>query len=339
MNYGGYGIKRLEHLISLKALEAMKDDGAGYMILGAALHSNATGQGAQRVFENYLYGHYNVVDNFEVAGDLYSNQGASFPVRVIVVNGRRPTAISGELSPKSVDRLTSWDDIWNRTEKIRNEIERSNSLRPSGSTAVSLPAEAGPASAENAGQPANPASQNPSGVGAPVKPTGNSGRKPTAGTESATGGSGQPPAGSVEQPGNTERPAGGGGGARIPAEGVAGRTEGGGENVPNAPEGSGSGSGRPGAGIVHQPPAVKRPTKVVATEFQIPYEPRSDAESFGTLIPKSIAGGVHDYLDELKSRVGSLDEFVAREIDMPVAQVKKVMAAEQIDGVAMLKKK
>ena len=50
----------------------MKDDGSGYMILGAGLHSSETGKGAQRIFENYLYSHYNVVDNFEVSGDLYA---------------------------------------------------------------------------------------------------------------------------------------------------------------------------------------------------------------------------------------------------------------------------
>ena len=74
---------------------------------------------------------------------------------------------------------------------------------------------------------------------------------------------------------------------------------------------------------------------MAGTEYQVPYEPRSNAEPFGTLIPKSIAGGVHDYLDRLVKRVGPLDEWLSKELDMPLAQLRKVAAAEQIDGAAM----
>ena len=61
-----------------------------------------------------------------------------------------------------------------------------------------------------------------------------------------------------------------------------------------------------------EPPTPREPSKVKGTEFQVPYEPRSEAPAFGTLIPKSIAGGAHAYLDELKTRVGPLTTGLQR---------------------------
>ena len=45
-------------------------------------------QKAKREFYYNLYKDYNVVDHFSVAGDMYSKQGASYPVDVIVIDGK-----------------------------------------------------------------------------------------------------------------------------------------------------------------------------------------------------------------------------------------------------------
>lgn len=112
VNYNGYAIKKLEHLIALKALEAMKDNGTASLILGAKREVGETGKGAQWVFENYLYGNYHVVANFEVSGDLYAKQGAKWPVRVLVIAGRKKVPEVGEFAPQQVPRLDDWEQLW-----------------------------------------------------------------------------------------------------------------------------------------------------------------------------------------------------------------------------------
>lgn len=334
VNYGGYGIKRLEHLISLKALEAMKDDGAGYMILGAALHTADTGQGAQRVFENYLYGHYNVVDNFEVNGDLYSNQGAKFPVRVIVVNGRRATPLTGELSPKSVDRLATWDDVWKRTERIKNEIDQQRqALGTGGPAGISGGTGTGPQPTKTGGGSVTAASPAPRPSRGGSQSGGGRGSKPSIGKQPARDGT-NPAAGRPTQtPPVPVNPPDDDGGIEPPTGGLESGTGTGGAKSSDASEGSPTGGGGTDSGRVPRPDNVA--PKVAGTEYQVPYEPRSQAKPFGTLIPKSIAEGVHNYLDALVKRVGPLDEWVSKELDMPLEQLRKVAAAEQIDGAAM----
>lgn len=108
----GYTIKAIDHLITIKALEAMKDDGKATIIIGASKEAGEIGA-SDRVFFNYLYSNYNVVDHFEVDGDLYRRQGAGWPVRVIVVHGRET---SKKLSPKSgsIERIESWEQLYER---------------------------------------------------------------------------------------------------------------------------------------------------------------------------------------------------------------------------------
>lgn len=79
----------------------------------------------------------------------------------------------------------------------------------------------------------------------------------------------------------------------------------------------------------------KQPPKVNATEYQVPYEPRSDGSPFGTLIPKNIAQGVFDALDAIKKAHGSIDEYVADRLHMDVMEIRTILAADQIDGVAL----
>lgn len=108
----GYTIKAIDQLITIKALDAIKDDGKATIIIGASKEAGEIGA-ADRVFFNYLYSHYNVVDHFEVDGDLYRRQGAGWPVRVIVVHGRQA---SKTLSPKSgtIERIESWEQLYER---------------------------------------------------------------------------------------------------------------------------------------------------------------------------------------------------------------------------------
>jgi len=94
-----YTTTQIDHAISLKALEAMKDDGRTVLIV-AAPHDMKKGETRAeayngkhlRAFYFTLYRDYNVVDHFTVAGDLYSKQGAAWPVDVVVIRGRGKSA-------------------------------------------------------------------------------------------------------------------------------------------------------------------------------------------------------------------------------------------------------
>ena len=120
----GFKITKLEHLIALRALKAMKPAGRSAFILGANLRNPGHVSDADRIFMNYLLNNYHVAGNFEVSGDLYSNQGASYPVRVIVVAGKKQRSGKVEnLAPQRVPRDTAWNQVYNRIQEVHDAIE------------------------------------------------------------------------------------------------------------------------------------------------------------------------------------------------------------------------
>lgn len=91
--FDGYPISTLEHLMAIRALETMKDTGKAAVIIGNHTLYDEKGRvqkGAQRIFLNYLYNHYHVIDIIPIDGQkLYSRQGTSFDVRLILIEGRK----------------------------------------------------------------------------------------------------------------------------------------------------------------------------------------------------------------------------------------------------------
>jgi hypothetical protein len=92
-----YKTKQIDHVIAFKGLQAMADTGCAVLILGAPLtnkignapvssetYNNAT----NRAFYKSLYDNYNVVKHFCISGDLYARQGTTFPIDMIVIEGR-----------------------------------------------------------------------------------------------------------------------------------------------------------------------------------------------------------------------------------------------------------
>ncbi len=113
-----YRTHEIDHAIALKALEGMRDDGRGVLILGGLnklltsreARSNGYQAKAKREFYKVLYDNYNVVDHFTVSGDLYERQGAGWPVDVIVIHGRGKSA--RPLPAVDVPRIfNSWDAL------------------------------------------------------------------------------------------------------------------------------------------------------------------------------------------------------------------------------------
>jgi len=91
---GAIKTREIDHAIAYTALARMPVNGRAVLILGGvrAATEDARREGyrqaQKRNFYFNLYKDYNVVDHFSVAGDMYSKQGASYPVDVIVIDGK-----------------------------------------------------------------------------------------------------------------------------------------------------------------------------------------------------------------------------------------------------------
>lgn len=120
--YDGYRVKGLDQQIAANALALLPDDGRAVLVLGANMQPGAITE-KDRTFLNWLYGHYNVADHFEIAGPMYARQGASWPIRVIVIAGRYN---SDRLGPTAgmIDRVSDWDQLWSRANEALQRSEQ-----------------------------------------------------------------------------------------------------------------------------------------------------------------------------------------------------------------------
>jgi hypothetical protein len=134
----GYETKEIDHVIALRSLEAMKDDGRAVLILGGVNKLVSTPEGradgyqgkAKREFFKALFDRYNVTDMFTVAGELYERQGAGWPVDVVVINGRGKSALP--LPAVTAPRIyKTWDELGG----LANGQPGTGSVRPAGEPA------------------------------------------------------------------------------------------------------------------------------------------------------------------------------------------------------------
>jgi hypothetical protein len=124
----GYETSEIDHAISFKALESMKDDGSAVLILGGVnkvkqgeSRSDAYNAGAKRNFFLALYRTYNVVDHFTVSGDLYQKQGAGWPVDVIVIRGRGRSKRKLPAADVPV-QVNTWEEVGRYLEKTEYPV-------------------------------------------------------------------------------------------------------------------------------------------------------------------------------------------------------------------------
>ena len=116
-----YKITMRDQVIAAQSLRAMANDGRAVLILGA--HRATTLTTPDQVFLNWLYGNYNVTDHYEIDGSLYRKQGASWPLRVLVIAGRNQT---DNVYPNDfkIDRITTFDELWSRYVQTSDRSEQ-----------------------------------------------------------------------------------------------------------------------------------------------------------------------------------------------------------------------
>lgn len=298
----GYRIGKIDHLIAAEALRAMKDNGKATLIIGADKVAGGISTD-DRIFFNWLYGRYNVTSHFEVDGKLYNRQGAGWPVRVIIIEGRKESSRFSP-APGTIKRVTTWDEVYEQFQVLGTANSGSAAGNSTGS-------EVGSGSRDDEAEPSRPTRIQAQGAG------GGRGRRSrgtdtgsTAGRPEGVGNGnnvlrsddGRAGENRLEQ--GVERDAG----VAIAASGDAARAK---------PRSNASG-----------PVEAKN-------QYQSSYIPRSGNKDEGILIPVNMAQPIQDALSALEDEVGNVDEFAMRELGYnSIKELHGALMGLQVDSVA-----
>lgn len=139
VDYNTFPIKVLDHLMALRALDTMAPDGKAAIIIGGHTRWDSLGRvekGKNRIFFNYLYRHYHVMDVIQIDGHrLYTRQGTGFPVRLILIDGRKqkPEGVAPVKNEETDTVIRSFDALYERvmqsvSEPIINQEEKTNMI-------------------------------------------------------------------------------------------------------------------------------------------------------------------------------------------------------------------
>lgn len=308
-----------DHAISWRALNTMKDDGRAVLIIGGVraedIEERRKGYrgAAKRQFYTKLFRDYNVEDIFTVHGDLYSRQGASFPVDVIVINGRGETTGRKLPAADPPDVLRTWDEIavradlgrWQRQESLE-DVERDPGIRGDPSERAETDRDG-----DRPDGPAVVGEQPGAGAGVGTEPRGVPEDRDT----------GEPDTGDlpVDEP-DTGRP---------------------------VDEDTGSGDAVAGDGTPDTTTERNILDLQEANEDrQVPYEPwakggsrlntDNDGNPIPSLMPASLAQQIYDALRTVESEYGNITEWLTKELDYKdTAALQNALADEQIDALAL----
>ena len=293
---GNYITKEIDHAISMKALEAMKDGGSAVLIVGGInkqitdpkARADAYNGKAKREFYFRLYSEYNVVDHFTVDGSLYERQGAGWPVDLLVIKGRGKSALTlpAIRAPRQYD---SWQDL---AEVLKNG-------RPQEATGP-VRATDGNATIEGSGPAAVDGAN--TGVSRRSADDRGSGRNTNEQPDSVRDGpvDGQPA-----------------------SDGVGRESE-----VQSAPV-SDQRQRRADRSTDDVNPEASENAR------QVSYTPGSNANPMGTLVPVNMQTAIDDALDALRNRVGDIDEYVGQKLGYGNNALYNAFGAEQIDAIAL----
>ena len=326
-----YGTREVDHAIVFNSLKALKDDGRAVLIVGG---SNATSEDGRRedyrskgkrTFYFNLYGEYNVVDHFTVDGSLYSKQGASYPVDVIVIEGRGKS--QRDLPAADLPKIiTSYDELkekLNGTRRVVPEGDVRTDRTDSGQDST------GQGNGEGlGGSPGGSgAGTGGSGSGQPiVSVRAGRGGGTGSGRGSRTGdGAAKPqPADSVQS----------GDAGTAPVPGDSGRTDTGSQGS-TEPVVDGLGGDSVVTGERVESGLTDRRGEEQETSGQVAYTPHSQAASVGTLVPAAMRDAIEASLQKMEDQFGNLDDYVAERLNMDPETVRTNFSAEQVDALAL----
>jgi DNA repair protein RadC len=311
--YGdAYRISGLDPQMVINALNSMKDDGRAAIIIGG--HNEYEENGAlkkDKAFLNYLYNYYNVSDIINVAGDLYSKQGTSFPTRMIFINGRRMDTSVRRFAPLGTEvnseAVKTFDDLYNRVKSIQDETIPYTGIPDSNIDGNEQPNNVDGTDNTRGSQKANTTirkrqRKSDSNIGGLF---GNEQFEQRSGTTGSNN----------EQPSSIE-PSKSGSGEEIS-----------------------KGESKPVSRSVPRENPVLIPGRVIGTPRTIDetkekteYIPQSNSGKIGSVVPTNMASP----LESILSQFGDIDGYVMDRLQYPNKEgLYQALAAEQVDSVAL----
>jgi hypothetical protein len=332
VSVSGIKTREIDHAIVYNSLGRMQADGRSVLIVGGVQAKTEDGRregyrGAQkRNFYYNLYKDYNVVDHFTVGGNMYGKQGTTFPVDVIVIDGKGqsqrnlPAADLPEL-------ITSYEQL---KEKLN---DRMVSRGDRGTTGADI-------GTGTEGR-VEPEGVDRGAVGEGEQPSGERGRPAGGGergvseSESTRGGQREPAGGRTGevQPGPADESKRTAEGQPVPSEGKRGEAAGKAGAEGRKPSELGGVSVVSGERV--ESGLKERAKKEEETANQVSYTPHSQATAVGTLVPKAMAQAIEDSISKVEAQVGNVDEFVAEQLEMDPETLREQFSGEQIDALVL----
>lgn len=345
--FDGVSFSKLEHIIALNALEAMKPDGKAAIIVGGNMEYRSNGAiSTDAKFYHYLYDHYNVKGIVDMDGSLYSRQGTTYPTRMILIDGKRTdddrqrSTVYAPVKNKAPRKAETFADLYD----IVNEIKKSEA-KTNGYEVLRTEGPRVPDNSDTSGSADN--GRRPGESGAPGNDVGAGSQRRSgergkgAGKEISTkrGGTGE-----VDQPGiQLPLESGVEQGVEDVRPGSGGSDDSGREGNPAVPDRGEEGAGDTGGRVrgevlgesgVGQPRRVEEKRDLSSDKLH--YVHHSGAFSLESLAPAPMVEAMDQYLKTIEEEVGPIDEFVRKELGYPTREaLYKALAAEQVDSVAM----
>lgn len=348
--YGGYKLSKIDHIIAAEALSALNSKGRAAIIIGAnteGYDGDGRASFADHVFMSYLYDNFNVKDNYIISGDLYRKQGASYPVRVLTLSGRRSKTAEIIDHPTDIEVIKNWDTLYQR---MKGDVENGQLSETGGSNSMDGAGQRADQQGQNAGNGGRRSGGDGETLGAgSVAPGENTGRPEIlgAGNEQQLRGSrgfgaNQPKKPIV--PGSTESDGGIGTGLGTRTEPLPLSSEHGTDTTDNQADTGEPGNERSGLSV---PDGRKLDGYPASTEGGLVGEERGElnnayiagsqsTDKMDVVTPRYMAKAVSDSLANLKNKVGDIDAFVQQELGYESKEdLYDALADVQIDGVAL----
>lgn len=328
-----FKISSLEGQMAINALDAMKDNGRAAIVIGGntEYRENGVMKPKDMQFFGYLYSHYNVVDVINMDGEMYARNGTKYPVRIILIAGRKTGAFKRVIPPvKSkarAEQVKTFDELYNR---IQDDILQ---LQQMGSETAGSNGEATATDRGTREQDSRTNNQSNAGNGNEPLRSGERSRRTQPNRDtSRTEHAGR--AGSTNEQSTAARVDNGNrGNARgtddVPQQPSATRSEQPSGNVADEPRRSG---GTERIDTTPQSSANGGRLAVSLTDEKVPYPNRSQAATLMSVVPANQA----QVLAASLADIGDVDQFLVDRLGYSSKEeLFSYLAAEQIDSVAL----
>ncbi len=125
----GFPFKALDHVMVAHALACMQDAGRAALLIGGHTEVNSNGLiASHRQFFNWLYRYYRVVALLNIdSAKLYHKQGTDFPLRLILIAGRKTepygAAPTLKTQPDIARVVDSFEELFDLVQAARAQAE------------------------------------------------------------------------------------------------------------------------------------------------------------------------------------------------------------------------